>query len=184
MNVEKPKQRTNFLRVAILVSIICSAISAFTMLQINGIVHGQLYNYGLQFNYSWASPYWNLERVIYACLAVSTIFNVSVLAYGFLRKEKKVVKMPTRVEPNVHVSSKVQVTKENSMLISCPKCNKVFGKPLNMLDFSHGKTRLVNVCPYCNHILGEAEERDSGDARVILPERKEASATSRYLNRS
>jgi len=30
-----------------------------------------------------------------------------------------------------------------------------------MLDFSGGKTKLVNVCPYCNNILGCAEEEDA-----------------------
>jgi hypothetical protein len=25
-----------------------------------------------------------------------------------------------------------------------------------MLDFAGGKTRLVNVCPYCSHVLGSA----------------------------
>jgi len=39
------------------------------------------------------------------------------------------------------------------MGISCPKCRRVFGKPLIMLDFGDRKARLVNVCPYCNHVL-------------------------------
>lgn len=45
----------------------------------------------------------------------------------------------------------------NALIISCPSCKRVFSRPLVMLDFSAGKTRLVNVCPYCNHVLGEAE---------------------------
>jgi uncharacterized protein with PIN domain len=35
-----------------------------------------------------------------------------------------------------------------------------------MLDFGGGKTKLVNVCPYCNHVLEgmeeEAEKEDVG----------------------
>jgi len=55
---------------------------------------------------------------------------------------------------------KVERVKEgNHLLASCPKCKKVFGKPLVMLDFSGGKTRLVNVCPYCSFVLGSADER-------------------------
>ncbi len=58
----------------------------------------------------------------------------------------------------------------NTLIISCPSCKKVFSRPLVMLDFSAGKTRLVNVCPYCNHVLGEAEaehpKRENDDVHV------------------
>ena len=47
------------------------------------------------------------------------------------------------------------------MIISCPKCKKMFRRPLVMLDFGGSKPRLVNVCPYCNQILGTSEpEKD------------------------
>jgi uncharacterized Zn-finger protein len=47
------------------------------------------------------------------------------------------------------------------MIISCPKCKKMFRRPLVMLDFGGSKPRLVNVCPYCNQILGSSEpEKD------------------------
>jgi len=38
-----------------------------------------------------------------------------------------------------------------------------------MLDFSGGKTRLVNVCPYCNYILGTAEE-EKDLTEVVVPD--------------
>ena len=62
---------------------------------------------------------------------------------------------------------------DNSMMITCPKCRKIFGRPLNMLDFSKGRAQLVNVCPYCNYVLGSAAETDSESTRVILPDRTE-----------
>lgn len=66
----------------------------------------------------------------------------------------------------------VTVGKNNSMMINCPNCNRVFGRPMNMLDFSSGKTRLVNVCPYCNQVLGEAEH-DNVKVRVLEPDEEE-----------
>ncbi len=45
----------------------------------------------------------------------------------------------------------------NNMLISCPKCKRVFQTPLVMLDFSGTKPGLMNVCPYCNQVLGNSE---------------------------
>jgi hypothetical protein len=35
-----------------------------------------------------------------------------------------------------------------------------------MLDFSGGKPRLANVCPYCNHILPDKDEKGSDDVRL------------------
>jgi len=65
-------------------------------------------------------------------------------------------------EPEMEVINGVEAKENNGLLISCPHCKKVFNRPLVMLDFSSGKTRLVNICPYCNHTLGEAS--DNGDA--------------------
>ena len=42
---------------------------------------------------------------------------------------------------------------EQPPALSCPTCGKTFSRPLVMLDFGDGKTRLVDVCPYCKHIL-------------------------------
>lgn len=71
-----------------------------------------------------------------------------------------------RRKPVPSASRRVEAMRENHRLISCPKCKRVFTKPLLMLDFSGGKTRLVNVCPYCNHVLGSAEKKDVGSSDV------------------
>jgi uncharacterized Zn-finger protein len=41
----------------------------------------------------------------------------------------------------------------------CPSCKKSVGQPLVMLDFEGGKSKLVNVCPYCNQVLGDTEQK-------------------------
>jgi uncharacterized Zn-finger protein len=46
------------------------------------------------------------------------------------------------------------------MIISCPKCKKTFRRPLIMLDFGGVKPRLVNVCPYCNQVLGNSKAEE------------------------
>lgn len=56
----------------------------------------------------------------------------------------------------------------NGMIISCPKCKKVFSRPLVMLDFGGGKPKLVNVCPYCNQALGSTDEKQSIEYGVDL----------------
>jgi DNA-directed RNA polymerase subunit RPC12/RpoP len=47
------------------------------------------------------------------------------------------------------------------MIISCPNCKKAFRRPIVMLNFEAGKNRLVNVCPYCSHVLGNAEDEET-----------------------
>ena len=46
-----------------------------------------------------------------------------------------------------------------------------------MLDFSRGRVRLVNVCPYCNYVLGSADagekERDGVGVRDLEEEVEE-----------
>jgi hypothetical protein len=47
-----------------------SAAAAYALNMLDVIVHGTLYQYGLQFSYDWANPYWTLLRVIQALLSV------------------------------------------------------------------------------------------------------------------
>jgi uncharacterized Zn-finger protein len=161
--------------------------------KIDSIVHGDLYNFGLQFSYAWAGPYWAFVRLVYLCLLVPSVLSGVALVFSFLNKSEEHVKLipkvvenkpivgkvqPPQPQPQPQAQPQTQTAKEsqNHMVVSCPSCKRVFGKPLVMLDFSSGKTRLVNVCPYCNHILGSAEEQKDSDVdiRVVDLNKKEA----------
>ena len=72
-------------------------------------------------------------------------------------------------EPKMEVINEVEAKENNGLLISCPRCKKVFNRPLVMLDFSSGKTRLVNICPYCSHTLGEASDQKKDDENADVP---------------
>jgi hypothetical protein len=71
-------------------------------------------------------------------------------------------------EPKMEVINGVEAKENNGLLISCPRCKRVFNRPLVMLDFSSGKTRLVNICPYCNHTLGEASDQKKDDENANI----------------
>jgi len=61
-------------------------------------------------------------------------------------------------EPQVVAGSELK--RENRLsdvIISCPECKRTFHRPLVMLDFSGAKPGLVNVCPYCNQVLGSSQ---------------------------
>jgi uncharacterized Zn-finger protein len=176
MNVKTFLQGRWFQRIVLLVWLVSSALVMFSQRSIDAIVHGTLYNYGLQFSNIWAQPYWTYARILYASQFVSIGLSLVALGFGFLKKdnvdkqapklEQNIVKQAPKPEQNVsaNVSRREKIT-EDSIVISCPACKRAFSKPLVMLDFSGGKTKLVNVCPYCNGVLGNAEEQ--GGAGII-----------------
>lgn len=164
---------------------IAFAISAIAVLyQVDMVVHGTLYNYGLLFSYEWAIPYWMFERAVIGLLVASAGVNAFSMAYIVLAKKTK-EQRPRSVQPKLSVPKTVRIAgkekpreeKRTEMLkptevtddgveiaalpMVCNKCGKVFTQPLCMFDFKSGKPRLVNVCPYCNTVLavsGNAKE--------------------------
>lgn len=56
----------------------------------------------------------------------------------------------------IQVKEESEPKEDVGLVVSCPKCGKVFNRPLVMLDFASGRAQLVNICPFCNHILGGA----------------------------
>ena len=140
-----------FVKLALVMWLVSSVFVVILLGQIDGIVHGRLYDFGLSFSYDWAVPYWTSLRLIYVCLAFPAFLTVGIFVFGFwsyLRGGRVVVR---RVE-KAKVSERVA---RGSMLFACSKCGKRFSRPILMLDFSGGKTRLVNVCPFCGAKLGE-----------------------------
>jgi hypothetical protein len=146
----------------------------FLLVQIDTIVNKVLYNYGLQFSDNWAIPYWSLLHSIYLFLAVPSFLSGVLLVLG-IRKSNSSEKGPIKPEQKTP-SSRPQTATENHLLATCPHCKKVFSRPLTMLDFSQGKTRLVNVCPYCTQILGSGDEKKS-PAEAVVPDVHEEEVT-------
>ena len=153
------------------------------------IVHGQLYNYGLIFSPNWADGYRFFTWLIFLFIGLPMLLSGIALAWSFVKVEKVPMREKTtsqKVEPPrgaVEVKSlqtrqvlqtpqtqqvpKTPQTikktpsspdKDNGVKISCPKCKKVFGRALVMLDFRSGANRMISVCPYCNAVLGYTSE--------------------------
>lgn len=80
--------RTSGLTPITLVPLLMAAFSLVSMigtLQVDRIVHGQLYNYGLQFSYQWAGPYWTVTALIFAMgwfnILSALAFQIYVVTY-------------------------------------------------------------------------------------------------------
>jgi uncharacterized membrane protein len=68
-----------------IVLILMAAVSLFAMIslnQINYIVHGDLYSFGLQFSYRWAIPYWLFSGIVFGLcwvnIAIAIIFTLHI----------------------------------------------------------------------------------------------------------
>jgi uncharacterized Zn-finger protein len=139
----------------------------FSQQTIDRIVNKTLYNYGLQFSLAWAQPYWTYARMLYATQFVCIALSVVALISGFLNKGNGHKPIPKREGIRQKKATVQEETNGRTIVISCSSCKRVFSKPLVMLDFGGGKGKLVNVCPYCNAILENAEgQNDYGTTSV------------------
>jgi len=84
-----------------LVLVLVAAFSLFSMiglLQVDRIVHHDLYRYGLQFNYSWAIPYWTIINVVFAMGWFNIITAIAFQLYLVRQRRKETKSLKTEVE--------------------------------------------------------------------------------------
>jgi len=146
-----------------------TASAVYGLALLDKIVHGTLYNYGLQFSYNWASPYWMLLRIVQAMIVFTAVFNVvsSVYVYRkYINIKPQVTE--TRGEKKT-ISSTVLETETSSEtqrmggLVKCTHCNRVFAQPLRMLDFHSDRPRIINICPFCNEVIPPILRREEAE---------------------
>jgi len=159
------KALTHLVDTSILVRIILalwliSSLFTFTMLhRIDSIIHDKMYDYGLQFNLSWANPYWTAHRLIYVFLAIPLALSVAVLSHDLYIWKSNNKKQTSKPRPE---SAETQ-----NIRISCPSCKRVFSRPLVLLQYPNGKAKLVNACPYCSAILKGVDQKEHVETRVL-----------------
>lgn len=177
-----------FIRMVLVSWIICAASILVVFKNMEFIVHGQLYEYGLIFSPEWADGYRVLTWMIFVFTGVPMALSSIGLASSFLMGEKLLERedrvlhragpprgitkvSSTQARPIQQSIQAKQSRREpvrrndngNCVGISCPECKKVFGRALVMLDFRSGSNRMVSVCPYCNAVLGYTNEEKRSD---------------------
>jgi uncharacterized Zn-finger protein len=175
--------------VALLVWIASAAVGIYVLTRFDALVHGQLYDFGLQFDHAWADAYYSYTQLMYIALGVPIALSFVSIMIGFKSITEKTPAPAPKLTPKLAQpqpqpvvrpqpqqvtrppqqghSQPQQVARQeikpkvkennNAAGTSCPKCKKVFSRPLVMLNYENGKNKLVNVCPYCSHTLGNAE---------------------------
>ena len=87
--MEKPKVRSKA-TLALLASLSILEVSFFLFIsKIDGIVSGDLYNYGLQYSYEWAGQYWNAVSSFQFATLVSTILIIIALSSFLAYRNKR-----------------------------------------------------------------------------------------------
>lgn len=162
----------HFTRLTLIFWFISSFLVLFLLGQLDWIIHDKLYEFDLQFSLTWAQPYWITLRLIHIWIVGPSILGAIALGFDlWKRKAKNRKRIPRHKSKSKSAAVTVQPPKDNSMLISCPSCQKTFSKPLVMLDFSSRKAKLVNVCPYCNAKLGDADEEENDlETEIVSPD--------------
>jgi uncharacterized Zn-finger protein len=159
-------RRFNHIVIAVLLVWIGSAAFGIYLLdRFDMLIHNQLYNFGLHFDHAWADTYYLYKQLMYTTLVVPIALTILSIAAGFKRQNKKTSESAPKLMPNltqphpqpaVPKDLKVKI-KEKKNDICCPTCEKVINRPIVMLKSVDGENREINVCPYCYHVLENAE---------------------------
>jgi hypothetical protein len=186
-----------FPRVVLISWIVSAVLILLALKNMELIVHGQLYYYGLRFSADWADPYRVCTWIIFLSLGVPAILSGVALAFSFSNGNKKSVdkrvtvdnkvtpQQAVRASPQVIVKKKPTLAENgNGGGITCPNCERVFSKALAMLDYRGGKTRLISVCPYCNYVLGNADEEKNVNGAFHVAPHENVANHSHETNRA
>jgi cell division protein FtsN len=132
--------RPHFTGAASLVLVITtfsSLVSMISILKIDQIVHGELYDYGLHFNYQWAVPYWTMTTIVFGMswfnIIASIAFQFYVLIYG--RKEAlEPTEMPTEPTPTLQPTKAEIIEVETKPTEKVEECREEATEPAEQVE--------------------------------------------------
>jgi hypothetical protein len=96
-----------------LTTLASSAAAGYALYLLDQIVHGTLYDYGLQFSYNWANPYWFLLRIIQVLLVIGIVTTIASLSLS-LRTYAKSKKQHAQAAPIPRVMRQAPATTRNA----------------------------------------------------------------------
>lgn len=118
--------------------LIASVSIVYLWLTIDNIVNVALYQFGLQFSYDWANPYWMFMRISLVLLGLIAAASSVNIFYFFWRTFKK----PALVTKTVEKAADTETATPGSStpsLFQCISCGQSVTDPLK-----------INICPFCH----------------------------------
>jgi hypothetical protein len=164
-----------FLLFLLLIPVVVSAgLAVYFLFSLDSIVHGTLYDYGLQFSYEWAVPYWNALRMVQ--LLIGSTVALSVFSFLVVYKMQVQVKpkrprviettikaeAPVKVEPKAEAKiepraeHKVEQTFERKIVSPPPLVRETKPEPPQPEPVSvEEKTGGLFRCNHCNRVFAQ-----------------------------
>lgn len=154
VNILKPEWVSKMIQVLVSILALISAVSvAYLLTVIDSIVHSQLYQFGLNFSYDWADPYWIVLKASLALLGLTATAASMNITYFFWRKVRKPKAIEQEVSRVAEEEAKTEVAPQDAAMPSlfrCTSCGRSITHPLRMLDFHSQRPKMINICPFCN----------------------------------
>ena len=153
----------------LLVPVVASAgLAVYFLFSLDSIVHGILYNYGLQFDYDWAVPYWNTLRMVQlligstAALSVFSFLVVYKMQVQVKPKKPRVIETMTKAEPTVRVEPKTEPkigqTFERKIVPQPPLVRETKAEPSpqpETASIEEKETGSLFRCNHCNRVFSQ-----------------------------
>lgn len=90
--------KSGVVSLVVMVVAVASLFSIVGMLRIDQIIHHNLYSYGLQFNYSWATTYWNTAGFVFAMGWLNIIAATILQLYTLVFRRRELEQLVTEAE--------------------------------------------------------------------------------------
>ncbi len=90
------KNKMPYLFTVLILATIVAVFYSLTLM--DDIVHGSLYDYGLQFSLNWANPYWTTLRIVQVLLGVTAAVTVVNAVYNYWIHNVTALKVPKTIK--------------------------------------------------------------------------------------
>lgn len=139
-----------------------AAVVYFLFKDIELIVHGTLYSYGLRFSSDWADPFRLVTWVVYVCLALPAALSVVGLVSSFIREKErgpaKRIVVEQKVKPVTPVAKevpKVVTVKEEPKVVASKEEPKVVAGKEEPKTVGNNNADGI-LCPNCGKVFSRA----------------------------
>jgi hypothetical protein len=126
--------------ISVFILIACGLVIFFLM-TVDSIVHGVLYQHGLQFSYDWANPYWLFFRTALTLIALIALAASTNIALSFWESLKQPTLTRIAETPTQPLIVQPEPEPGPELLFQCTSCRN---KTANPLRFN------IYFCPSCN----------------------------------
>jgi hypothetical protein len=97
---------------AVIVMAACSLFSMIGTLRIDEIINHDLYQYGLQFSYAWATPYWITAGFVFAMGWLNLIMATLIHAHALALRRKSSKQVVSQAEKETTRTKKIEKSEE------------------------------------------------------------------------